>query len=228
MLRKIFSILFLFCAFISYAQRDIHPVRLDTPPVIDGMVDDEVWNNIPGFGDYWQQFPLDSVKAMSQTILRIGYDDTFIYIAAICKSSGNDFITTTLRRDYDFRSMDNLTLIFDTYADNTNAFAFGMNAAGVRREALISNGGRDYRNGDWQSSWDNKWTGESYVGEDYWSAEFAIPLKSIRYNEGSTLWNFNSYRNDTQNNEISTYTRVPNNRILMDLNWFEWILMDVT
>ncbi|MCB0635808.1 MAG: hypothetical protein KDC54_04295, partial [Lewinella sp.] len=45
----------------------------------------------------------------------------------------------------------------------------------------------------------------------------AIPFKTFRYNEGSRAWRFNCYRNDSQNNEWSTWNRVARNFRIMNL-----------
>ena len=90
-------------------------------------------------------------------------------------------------------------LYFDTFNDGTNAFFFGTNPQGVLREALISGGGADVRNFD--TSWDTKWIGESKIYDNYYLAEWRIPLSAFKYNEGETKWRFNSYKFDTQDNE---------------------------
>ena len=94
-------------------------------------------------------------------------------------------------------------------------FLFGMNPYGVRREALIANGGR--MTDDFSESWDNKWTGQAQIFDDHWVAEFAIPFKTLRFQQGDKQWRFNSYRYDTQVNEISSWYRIPQNQIIMDL-----------
>ena len=131
----------------------------------------------------------------------------------------------SLRRDFRAGGSDNLTFVFDTFNDQTNAFFFGANPAGVLREGLISNGGSGRE--DFSESWDNKWEGESKIHDGYWACELAIPFKTIRYQEGAMKWRFNAYRFDTQINERSSWIRIPQNQFLTnlafmgDLNWEE-------
>ena len=68
-------------------------------------------------------------------------------------------------------------------------------------------------------SWDNKWDGESKIYDTYWTAEMAIPFKTIRFNDGSQKWRFNSYRFDTQHNEISCWINIPRSYIIMDMSY---------
>ncbi|NND35042.1 MAG: carbohydrate binding family 9 domain-containing protein, partial [Saprospiraceae bacterium] len=153
--------------------------------------------------------------ARHQTEIYMVYDDHYLYVGTKCYSANQNYVTPSLRRDYNFSGSDNISVMFDTYNDETNAFLFGMNPFGVRREALISNGGR--QRSDFASSWDNKWFGEAKTYEGYWIAEFAIPFRTLRFKQGSEKWRFNSYRYDTQANEITTWNNIRQNQIIMDL-----------
>ncbi len=164
-------------------QADIVPLRTERPVEIDGKLDDPAWQNSEEVSNFWQTFPMDSTRAEGQTEVQMAYDDDYLYVAVIAHSTGDEFVIPSLRRDYSFRFNDNITLVFDTYNDKTNAFVFGMNPYGVRREALIANGGR--QGDDFAASWDNKWFGEASRKEDCWVAEFAIPFKILRFQKGS-------------------------------------------
>ncbi|WP_337251726.1 DUF5916 domain-containing protein [Maribacter halichondriae] len=103
--------------------------------------------------------------------------------------------------------------MFDTYSDGQNAFLFGINPYGVRREGLVSGGGND-RMRDYSLSWDVKWKGDAKMYEDHFTAEMVIPLTSLKFKEGATKWRFNSYRIDTQSNERSSWARIPQNQLI--------------
>ncbi|MCB0668112.1 MAG: carbohydrate binding family 9 domain-containing protein [Saprospiraceae bacterium] len=189
--------------------------RTNEEILIDGEIDEQIWRKGRGAVHFWQYFPSDTMQARHQTEISMAFDDQYIYVATKCYTSDNHFIIPSLRRDYNFSGSDNISILFDTYNDETNAFLFGINPYGVRREALISNGGRQRE--DFAESWDNKWFGAAKIFDGYWSAEFAIPFRTLRYKEGSSQWRFNSYRYDTQVNEISTWTQIGQNQIIMDL-----------
>ena len=144
------------------------------------------------------------------------YDDANLYIAAKCYSEGSNYIVPSLKRDYRAGGSDNITFLIDPFGDRTNAFVFGINPYGVLREALIANGGSQIRR-DWDDSWDAKWRGKAQIYDGYWVGELAIPLKSIRFQEGSQNWRFNSYRFDTQGNENSSWVRIPQNQWIINL-----------
>lgn len=199
----------------------IHPsvdVHYITEPIqIDGILDDQVWQSIDAHKGMHQNFPDDKLKADYDTEVTLAYDDNNLYVALTCYAAGGEFITTSLKRDYDFFGNDNVTVLFDTYSDRTNALVFGMNAYGVRREATVVNAGQ--QPSDFDESWDNKWTGEAQRYDDRWTVEMAIPFSTLRFENGTQKWRFNMYRVDTQNNEISSFTDIPRTRFVMDMGF---------
>ncbi len=199
----------------------IHPsvnVHYITEPImIDGVLDDGVWQSLTAQKGMHQNFPDDNLKADYDTEVTLAYDDNNLYVALTCYAAGGDFITTSLKRDYDFFGNDNVTVLFDTYSDRTNALVFGMNAYGVRREATVVNAGQ--APSDFDESWDNKWTGEAKRYDDRWTVEMAIPFSTLRFENGTQKWRFNMYRVDTQNNEITSFTDIPRTRFVMDMGF---------
>ena len=183
--------------------------------VLDGILDEEAWTNAQKNSNFGQYFPTDSLAACGESEIYFTYDDNNFYIAAKCYAPSNGFSVESLRRDYGFGANDNMTFLIDTYNDNTNAYVFGMHPFGARREALVFNGGRMGSNFD--SSWDNKWDGNSKMYDNYWICELAIPFKTLRYKEGAEKWRFNAYRNDVQCNEITTWINIPRQFSLTDL-----------
>ncbi len=199
--------------------------RTREPVVLDGVLDESVWQNKPPASDFWQYFPADTHLAQAQTELLFAFDDEFLYVAIKCYTNGNQFITKDLKRDFRASDGDNITLVIDPFRDQTNAFIFGLNPFGVQREALISGGGA--RVEDFLGSWDNKWYSFAKIYENYWIGEVAIPFKTLRFREGEDRWFFNAYRFDTQINERSTWVHIPRNQIIMNrgyngiLHWEE-------
>ncbi len=193
----------------------IHPLK--TSVVIDGNLSAGEWTEQNGATDFFQYFPTDTSKANYDTEIYFQYDENNLYVGIRCYSQGNDYVLNSLKRDYRAWGNDNLTLVFDTFKDGTNAFVFGITPYGVRREALISGGGNERE--DFSSSWDNKWIGESKMHDGYWTAELSIPFKSIRFDQDTKVWGFNSYRFDLQSNERSTWVQIPQNQMIMNLGF---------
>lgn len=195
-----------------------YQVKFTTEKIkIDGVLDEQTWAAIPTIGTFWQYFPADTLKAVYKTEVKLTFDDKNIYVSAKCHAQHKNYVVLSYRRDYRAGSNDNVSFIFDTFNDRTNAFLFGTNPLGVMREALLYNGATD--NTFFSEFWDNKWTAESKIYENYWTTEVAIPFTTLRFKEGTTQWLFKSYRFDTQINEQSTVVQIPQNQLIMNLGY---------
>ncbi|WP_028668666.1 DUF5916 domain-containing protein [Runella zeae] len=213
-----FLLLFL-CPLLAFSQADSpYKVSFTNEKIkIDGVLDEAVWQNIEPMGEFWQYFPSDTLKAQHRTEVKMTYDNKYVYVSAKCYTRNKKFVILSYRRDYRAGGNDNVTFIFDTFNDRTNAFLFGMNPLGVMREALLYNGATD--NSFFSEFWDNKWVGESQIYDDYWTTEVAIPFTTLRFKDETQQWLFKSYRFDTQINENSTLIRIPQNQIIMNLGY---------
>lgn len=143
------------------------------------------------------------------------FDDKNLYVGIKVNSLNNEFIIPSLRRDFRASGNDNITLLFDTFNDGTNAFFFGTNPYGVKRDALLSGGGNDLRG--FNMAWDTKWLCEAKIHDTYYIVEWAIPLSAFKYREGETKWRFNSYHFDTKANERNTWSNIPQNQFIFNL-----------
>lgn len=210
------ALYFAFAQLYSQSPDKQFTVRLtDDILKIDGILDEAAWENADSARDFQQYFPTDSLKASYPTEIKMLYNATTLYIAVIAESPGDDYVIPSLQRDFRAGGNDNISLLFDTFNDGTNAFLFGINPYGVRREALISGGGSGLRG--FTTSWDVKWKGETNIYDGYYVAEIAIPLTSFKFREGETKWRFQSYRFDMQSNERSVWYDIPQNQLIFNL-----------
>lgn len=216
--------------------------------ILDAVLDEPDWQTTDVATDFMQYFPADTSRAMAQTEIRMTYDDKFVYVAAKMlnltperkykvqgrepqqrrrrqRQRGNrEYVTPSLRRDYRGEANDGVTVVIDPFQDNTNAFQFGVNPFGVQREGLIANGGGN--GGDLSLNWDNKWYAEAKIYDGYWVAEMAIPWKTLRFKEGSTAWNINFYRIDSEYTERSTWAPIPRNFSIITLAFMRELIWD--
>lgn len=200
----------------AQGNRTIPAMEIQEPIVLDGMLTEESWSDVEKAQDFWQYFPFDTSMAVAQTEVRMLYDESHIYIAAILFDSlPGEYITQSLRRDYRGPNTDGFSIVIDPFRDQTNGFFFGITPFGVRREGLIANGGESGE--DLDLSWDNIWEGEVKVYEDRWVAEVAIPFTTLRFRGGALEWGINFYRIDTKYNERSVWSRVPRQLPLVNL-----------
>lgn len=186
---------------------------------LDGILDEKDWLEADTTGRFHQQFPYDSSESKLRTVVRATYDDHFIYFGAVLYTKDpSKFVVPSLRRDFFGPGIDIFAIILDSFQDKTNAFTFGTNPAGVQREGLVSKGGVGFDQ-PVDFTWDNKWYNEVGITENAWVYEIAIPFKSIRFKAGSTQWNLNFFRQDSQVNEMAAWSRIPRNFSVFALNF---------
>lgn len=212
-----FFCLFLLQCFGQEPYRSFTVKSIDEQIFLDGALDEPVWKKAEGPHDFQQYFPSDSVLADYQTEIKMLVSESTLYIAIIQYAPGNDYTIPSLERDFRAGNSDNISLLFDTFNDGQNAFLFGINAMGVRREALIAGGGVSFDN--FNTAWDVKWKAETKIYDKYYIAEMAIPLTSFKFKEGETKWRFQSYRFEFQSNERSVWPRIPQNQNVTNLGF---------
>ncbi|MGA0444626.1 MAG: DUF5916 domain-containing protein [Flavobacteriaceae bacterium] len=184
--------------------------------LIDGSPSEEVWNTAEVATTRWQHFPTESQSISQPTEVRILYDEKNLYILCKAYSVTNKYITPSLRRDFSGGASDKINFVIDTYSDGINAYMFGSNPFGVKSDLLVSNGGIGEAADDINRTWDVDYDVESKIYEGYFIMEMKIPFGSINFPEGSTQWRFNFFRLDTQTNERTSWTRIP--QVYKDFN----------
>lgn len=178
--------------------------RVEKSIEIDGKLEEDIWAQSERAKDFYRVLPIDTGFASAQTEVLVAYDDVNLYMAIISHDTTlGKRPVESLRRDFSFGLNDNFLAFIDTYNDQTNGFSFGISAAGAQWDGLQANGG--FVSLDWDCKWYSAF--ESYP--DKWIAEFAIPFKSIRYQEGVKEWGINFSRLDLKQNEKSSWAPVP-------------------
>ena len=194
--------------------------RATQPIVVDGKLDEAVWESLPSGSGFTQNFPSDSTAPYFPTEFKFTYDDQFIYVALICFEGEGKPISQSLRRDFMWFQNDNAGLYLDPFDDKTNGFTFQVTPYNVQREGLVTLGG------EVSDDWDNKWFSATQILEDRWVAEMAIPFKSIRYNS-IPAWGLQLIRNNRRQNERSSWIQVPQQYRTSDLIYTGRLIWDV-
>jgi len=171
------------------ASRTGSAVRTASPIVLDGELAEADWQFAVPIGDFEQREPLEGDRPTERTQVRILYDSDNLYVGIICSDSVPDgIIATQMSRDADLSVDDRIEILLDTFQDRRNAFYFSTNPAGALVDGLIIENGE--LNIDWNAIWDVR----TRINDDGWSAEFAIPFKSLSFAPDIDSWGFNVSR----------------------------------
>jgi hypothetical protein len=179
--------------------------RFERPPVIDGNLNDPVWQTATIFKDFLQTQPGDNVKPSDPTEAMIGYDSKYLYIAFKAKQERNKIRATQGRRDNVF-SDDFVGVYIDTFNDQQQAYFIFLNPLGIQGDGVMTeNNGED-------NSVDLVFESKGVIGDDGYTVEAAIPFKSLRYEAGKNKqWGVHLFRRIRyNNNELDSW--MPNNR----------------
>jgi len=185
-------------------------------PIIDGRVDDTVWAAAEPFDTFIQQEPNEGEAATERTEIRFLLDERILYVAVVCfDSEPANILVSQSRRDADLDDTDSIRILLDTFNDGQNAFVFGTNPFGIEYDGQVRAEGQTGQiggggGGGLNVNWDGDWMVRTQMTERGWEAEFAIPLKTLRYNPGQErTWGVNAVRNIRRKNEQVFLSPVP-------------------
>ena len=188
------------------APPSLRAARADTPPVIDGELDDPVWQRAELATGFTQTRPNPGQPASQRTEVRVLYDDEAIFVAARLHDTAPDSMVAQLSRRDAMGYSDWVFVALDSYFDRRTAFAFGVNPRGVQVDVLLHNDTQD------DDSWDAVWESATSRDEGGWTAEFRIPLSQLRFSAARSgeeqLWGINFMRVIARTDEESLWAPV--------------------
>ena len=202
--------------------------RADTVPTLDGdVLGDAAWEKAERLSGFVQTTPREGEPASEETEVRILYTEDTLYFAVVCHDREPDkIIVADSRRDSSLDETDSFRILLDTYKDGQSGFVFGTNPAGIEYDGQVVNEGKgsDTGPGRQQSgaqggfnlNWDGVWVVKTKSGDHGWSAEFAIPFRTLRYKgKGAQEWGVNFQRNIRRHKEVAFWSPLPRQYDLM-------------
>ncbi len=188
-------------------------------PKLDGLVfDDPAYFNSKVLNQFWQTTPNEGTSSSENTEVRLLYTEDTLYVGVICfDREPEKIIASEKKRDGILDETDAFQIILDTFNDKQNGFIFGTNPVGLEYDAQVTNEGeisavarRSGSTGGFNLNWDASWIVKTSIGNYGWSAEFAIPFKTLRYTSGKNQeWGLNFQRNIRRHKEISYWSKLP-------------------
>ncbi|WP_234572316.1 DUF5916 domain-containing protein [Rhodohalobacter sp. 614A] len=154
--------------------------KIDTPIVLDGIPDEEIWETIQPLPVVMYQ-PVFRGDMTEKSIIKVAYDNEYVYVMGQLYDSEPDKITTnSLYRDR-YSGDDTFAIVLDSYNDSENAKWFFTTPAGNKTDMQISNDaeGEDSNNRNWNTFWDSA----STTTDEGWFVEMRIPFSSLGFQE---------------------------------------------
>ena len=177
-------------------RKSVEIVRTDTPPVIDGYIDEPGWSRAAVIEDLHQMSPIEYAEPSQRTEIRILYDDDALYIAArMWDTEAERIVSQNLRQGQQVWGDDFFGIVLDPFNDQRSGYLFMLNANGVRAEALYLDISKQQWN--WQGIWETAGTQD----DQGWTTEVAIPFKSLSFDPQNDAWGINFRRQIARDNE---------------------------
>jgi len=168
----------------------------DTPPQIDGRLDDDAWRSAGVVDRFTQVEPIEGATPSERTEVRLLYHERHLYIAVRCYDSQPEgIVAKQMQRDGELTSDDRISIVLDTFLNRRNGYLFQIGAAGGRRDALLESNRRP------NYDWDGIWWGKATIDEAGWSAEFKLPFTTVSFDPHNDRWGFNIERRIRRLNE---------------------------
>ncbi len=176
---KALLFVFLYCTTYLFAvaekdsvivRRTMEAQRVSVKPKIDGVLDDEAWKTAEIATKFIQNSPIEKAPVSFDTEVRITYDNTAIYIGAMCYDNSPDSIKKQLSLRDEFPNADNFRVVFDTYNTQQDAFDFTVTASNVQNDQRFSDG-----------NFNAVWISAVKILKNGWSVEMEIPWSALRF-----------------------------------------------
>src|SRR5918995_5123167 len=215
------------------SARSVAATRVEQGPAIDGdLAGDPVWQAAAPASEFWQEQPDEGQPSSEKTEVRIVYTADTLYVGVMCYDRDpGSIIVSDSRRDAPLDDTDSFRIIFDTYRDRLNGFVFGTNPAGIEYDGQVTNEGQGGgglgasqrtqagSGGGFNVNWDGAWQVRARITDIGWTAEFAIPFRTLRFPPGANqTWGINFQRNIRRRNERAYWAPIPRQYTLYRLS----------
>ncbi|WP_299886520.1 DUF5916 domain-containing protein [uncultured Lacinutrix sp.] len=174
--------------------------RTDTPPKIDGILDDAVWETAQLATDFIQFRPTVGKTAPEnkRTEVKMTYDDSGIYIAARLYDLKEDMMRQFTQRD-NFGQSDFFAAVFNPNNDAQNNTEFFVFSSGTQADAVQNSSGEDF-------GWNAVWESATKTLDDSWIVEMKIPYRALRFTQQENpTWGIQFHRHYRNTREQSTW-----------------------
>ena len=180
----------------------VRAVRANGSLRVDGVLDEPDWARAEPIGDLRLVEDREGEAPSESTEVRVLFDATRVYFGFRCSNRGPGAIRGSLAPRDQILDLDFAGVMLDTYRDRHRAYAFAVNPYGVQLDGI-------YLGGDVNTEWDGVWDAEVTRDSSGWTAELAIPLRTISFPEhGPGAWGFMVRRKIAKNDEICSWPLV--------------------
>jgi len=172
-------------------QLQVHPPRVDAEIVVDGVLDEAVWNDAARLTGFSRYAPVDGGAADRTTEVLVWYSPSALHFG-VRATAGPDGVQATLADRDRIDADDHVQFFLSTFADGRQAFVFGVNPFGVQMDGSLVEGlrsgggfgGLAVGREEVDRSPDFVFQSRGVLTDTGYVVELRIPFKSLRYQSG--------------------------------------------
>lgn len=190
--------------------KSVDIVRFEAAPRIDGRLDEPQWATAVRITDFEQWSPGNGAPPTEPTAFLLAIDDENLYIGAeFADSDPAGIKRAQLVQGQAVFNDDYVQFFIDPYNNKRTGYIFYVNPNGVQRDGLAL-GGMSYN-----MDWDGIWDAAAEVTAAGWTAEIAIPFKTLSFDPRNDTWGINLLRSIRRKREELAWSQ-RDRRITMD------------
>lgn len=203
--RVMFLAVLLLVGWRAVAQQTAVVLPLSAPPVIDGVLQEEVWQNAPQFPHFRLLGTKSAPDQESATKAWVAVDQDALYVAAWCYEPNMVMLVTGGKKQDDPVWQDDCLEIFSDPAGTREGFVqIVISAAGVIMDGMTS-----VRNRPHDLNWDAQARAAVKQHDDGWTLEARIPFDRLPINNPQANWNVHIARHRAHTGENFTSLEGP-------------------
>jgi hypothetical protein len=192
----------------THPEKTMIAVRANTPPKINGILDDEVWRHAPITTGFTQSDPNEGEPATEKTTVQIVYDDEAVYVGILAYDDEPGKIVARLYRRDELNEWEGdwVGIYFDPYHDHQTGNFFLVSPSGTLTDGII------YNDEEFDATWNGVWEAKTSIHDKGWTAEFKIPYHVLRFSpKEEYTWGMNVGRRIDRKHERISWVMVPKN-----------------
>ncbi len=148
--------------------------RIDRTLRLTGRLSDPAWRTAEPAALRHDVDPGENTPPRVATTAYVLYNTEYLYVGFDCADSNPTAIRASITERDKIYQDDFVVFLLDTYGDSQRAYEFFVNPHGIQGDALQSGNLED-------DSFDAIWESAAAVSDSGWTAEMAIPFKSLRF-----------------------------------------------
>jgi len=184
-----------------WTRPDIPVATCETPPRIDGILDDSCWKSATHALGFYRM--TGAAPIPEQTEAWFCADRSRMYFAFHCLDSQPELIVANeTRRNNSFYKDDFVAVDIDSQGTGRGLSSFVVTARGTQYDELEGGTASNI-------SWAGDWKAAVKRVPDGWTAEMSIPFALLRYPRGTTSFGIGLFRQMARETSLQTWPYAP-------------------